>query len=101
MNNFLMGTKYLLTGQSAPAIGEPQSIALSRDAGFTIYSSGQGSVKLQYKSPFFQNDWVDFYEFKTLTTGYAVPAYLTTPMNEIRAVCAGTGKYWAAVTYQN
>ena len=96
-----MGTKYLLTGQSAPSNGDPQPIALARDSCFTIYSSGQGSVKLQYRSPFFENQWVDFYEFSTLTTGYAVPAYLTTPMNEIRATCAGSGKFWAAVTYQN
>lgn len=96
-----MGTKYLLTGQSAPSNGEPQSIAFGRDACFTIYSSGQGSVQLQYESPFFQNQWVKFYEFDTLTTGYSVPAYLTTPMNKIRATCQGSGKFWAAVTYQN
>lgn len=96
-----MRTKYLLTGQSAPWEGQPQSIALGRDACFTIYSSGEGSVNLEYRSPFFDNQWVKFYEFDTLTTGHAVPAYLTTPMNEIRATCAGSGEFWAAVTYQN
>lgn len=101
MNSFFMGTKLLLSGQSAPFTGDGQFMQLARDARFTVYSSGQGSVSLQYKSPFFENDWVNFYDFDTLTTGYAQPAYLTTPMTEIRAVSKGSGKYWVAVTFQN
>jgi hypothetical protein len=96
-----MGTKLLLSGQNAPFTGEAKEILLSREARFTVYASGQGSVSLQYKSPFFENSWVDFYDFDGLTTGYAKPAYLTTPMTEIRAVSKGSGKYWASVTFQN
>ena len=101
MNQFLIQSKTLLSGQEAPFIGQPQNIARFRDAGFTVYSSGQGSVLLQYKSPIFENDWVDFYKFGGLTTGYAEPAYLTTPLTEVRAVSSGNGKFWCAFTAQN
>jgi hypothetical protein len=101
MNHFFIETKLLLTGQAAPFTGDKQNIARSRDAAFTVYSSGDGSVKLQYASPFFPNDWVDFYEFKNLKTGYADTAYLTTPMTSIRAVAIGNGNFWTAFTAQN
>jgi hypothetical protein len=101
MNHFLIQTKLLLTGQQAPFTGESVNIARSRDAGFTAYSSGNGSITLQYKSPFFENSWVNFYTFAGMKTGYAEPAYLTTPMVEIRAVSSGNGNFWAGLTTQN
>jgi hypothetical protein len=102
MNHFYIQTKVLLTGQAAPFTGEAETIARSRDAGITVYTSGAGgTVRLQYNSPFFQDDWVDFYAFEGLTSGYAQPAYLTTPMTQIRAVAEGTGNFWVAFTAQN
>ena len=74
----------------------------SRDAAFTAYASGLGgSVILQYKSPFFENDWVNFYSFAGMQTGYAPPAYLTTPITEVRAVASGNGRFWCGFTAQN
>ena len=101
MNHFLIQSKFLLSGQNAPFTGEPQSIARFRDAGFTVYSSGNGAVTLQYSSPIFEKDWVDFYTFSALTTGYAEPAYLTTPLTQVRAISSGNGKFWCAFTAQN
>lgn len=102
MNHFYIQTKTLLTGQAAPFTGESQTIARSRDAGFTVYSSGVGGVvHLQYSSPFFENDWVNFYTFQGLTSGYADAVYLTTPMTQIRAISEGTGNFWVAFTAQN
>jgi hypothetical protein len=101
MDHFLIQTKLLLTGQQAPFTGESVNIARARDTGFTVYSSGVGSVTLQYKSPFFEDSWVNFYSFTGLSTGYAEPAYLTTPMVEVRAVSSGNGKFWAGLTAQN
>ena len=101
MDHYLIQTKILLSGQNAPFTGESVNIARSRDAGFTVYSSGAGSVQLQYKSPFFEDSWVNFYSFTGLATGYATPVYLTTPMVEIRAVANGNGKFWAGLTAQN
>jgi hypothetical protein len=101
MDHFLIQTKLLLTGQQAPFTGESVNIARARNVGFTAYASGAGSVTLQYKSPFFENSWVDFYSFTGLATGYAEPTFLTTPVVEMRAVSSGTGKFCAGLTAQN
>jgi len=101
MDHFFIQTKLLLTGQQAPFTGESFNIARSREAAFTAYCSGQGSINLQYKSPFFQNDWVDFYSFTGLKTGYAVPVHLTTPITHVRALCSGNGEFWCGITVQN
>jgi hypothetical protein len=101
MNHFFIQTKLLLTGQQAPFTGEAVNMARSRDAAFTVFSSGQGSVFLQYKSPFFENEWVNFYSFSDLNSGYALPAYLTTPVTEVRAVSSGSGAFWCGFTAQN
>jgi hypothetical protein len=101
MDHFLIQTKLLLTGQQAPFTGESENIARARNVGFTAYGSGAGSVTLQYKSPFFENSWVNFYSFTGLATGYAEPTYLTTPMVEVRAVSSGSGRFWAGLTAQN
>jgi hypothetical protein len=101
MDHFLIQTKLLLTGQQAPFTGESENIARARNVGFTAYASGAGSVTLQYKSPFFENSWVSFYSFTGLTTGYAEPTYLTTPMVEVRAISSGNGRFWAGLTAQN
>ena len=101
MNHFFIQTKLLLTGQAAPFTGEAVSMARSRDAAFTAYCSGQGTVTLQYESPFFANNWVDFYSFTGMSTGYSVPAYLTTPVTNVRAKCSGNGSFWCGFTAQN
>jgi hypothetical protein len=101
MNQFFIQTKLLLSGQAAPFTGSVENMARSRDAAFTVYSSGSGIVKLQYNSPFFENEWVDFYQFTGLRTGYSTPAYLTTPMINVRAISSGIGNFWVSFTAQN
>jgi hypothetical protein len=101
MDHFYINTKYLLTGQSAPFTGEFVNVAKARNACFTVFSSGNGSVSLEYKSPFFQNQGVSFYSFAGLSTGHATPVYLTTPIEEVRAIANGTGNFWVAATIQN
>lgn len=103
MNSFLFKPDLLLSGQSGPVTGERINISRARDAAFTVFYSGNSpaSVTLQYQSPFFQNDFIDFYRFNNLISGYATPAYMTTPFGVIRAVASGNGAFWAAVTYQN
>ena len=101
MDHFFIQTKLLLSGQEAPFTGEFLNMARGRDTSFTAYSSGEGSITLQYKSPFFRDDWISFYSFTGLSTGYAPPAYLTTPMTHVRAVSDGTGSFWCALTTQN
>lgn len=101
MDHFFIQTKLLLSGNQAPFTGESVNMARSRDAAFTAYSSGQGSITLQYESPFFKDDWVDFYSFTGMSTGYALPAYLTTPVTHVRAKCSGNGLFWCAFTAQN
>jgi len=102
MNASLFETVNLLSGQQAPFTGEWQSIANGRNVLFSTYSSGSGSITLQYKNPFFNNDeGIPFYTFSGLQTGYSAPAFSTSPMNEVRAISAGSGQFWTAVTIQN
>jgi hypothetical protein len=103
MNSFLIQSKLLLTGQSGPSTGESVEIARLREANLVSYYNGNnvGNVILQYKSPFFENDWVTFYDFGVLASGYSDTAFLTTPMSEIRAVCSGSGQFWCACLGQN
>lgn len=104
MNYFYIATKNLLTGQAGLCTGEAQDIVKSRDGCFTVYTSGGAPdkvVRLQYNSPFFADDWVDFFSFTGLSTGYAQPAYLTTPMQKIRAIGSGNGNFWVSFTAQN
>ena len=101
MNSLLVQNKLLLTGQSSPHTGESVDISRFKETAFTAYTNGNGSVSLQYKSPFFENDWVDFYSFENMTSGYALPAYLTTPITEVRAISSGNGQFWCGLTAQN
>lgn len=101
MNHYLIQNKFLLTGQNAPFTGQFVSIAKSREACFHVYSSGEGSIFLQYKSPFFENQGVDFYSFTNLKTGHSSPAKLDTPLESVRAVASGNGRFWVAATLQN
>jgi|688.fasta_scaffold01323_2 hypothetical protein len=102
MNNFLCQTLILLSGQSAPFTGNAINVARLRENVFISYCSGAGGgVNLQYKSPFFENQWVDFYSFSSLGSGYSDSAYLDTPMTEIRAVCSGNGNFWCGCMGQN
>lgn len=102
MNNFLCQTLILLSGESAPFTGKSINIARLRESAFIAYCSGVGGgVSLQYKSPFFDNQWVNFYDFSPLSSGYSDTSYLDTPMTEIRAVCSGTGNFWCGYMGQN
>jgi hypothetical protein len=100
----LFKTLSLLTGQSAPFTGTWQNSASSRDALYSAYTNGSGSVTLQYKNPFgFENELegIPFYSFSGMTSGYSLPAYSTSPMNDVRAISAGSGQFWVATTIQN
>jgi hypothetical protein len=104
MNNFYFKPKILLSGQEAPFTGDYINITLARNSCFTVFSSGEnvsGNVTLQYKSPFFENEGVSFYTFTGLSSGYADPIFLTTPMSEVRAIADGTGNYWVGINIQN
>jgi hypothetical protein len=94
-------TKLLLSGQAAPFVGDSEDIAVFRQCYFTAYSDGTGSLSLQYKSPFFEDDWVNFYTFNFSESGYADGAFLDTPMESVRAISSGDGSFWAAFTAQN
>jgi hypothetical protein len=106
MNSLYFKPELLLSGQVAPFTGEYCSMARARNVCFTVFGSGtpsiNGTVSLQYRSPFFKNDFVTFYTFPVLSgVGYAPPAFLTTPVEEVRAVSTGTGIFWVAANVQN
>jgi len=94
-------TAQLLTGNTGAATGE--WIQIKKRGGenlFTVYANGSGVVDLEYKSPFF-DEGIVFYSVSITGSGYADPLYSTSPFGEIRATSYGTGRFWAAVTYQN
>jgi len=101
MSDLFIKTSMLLTGQSAPSTGEWINVATARDNLFTAYGNTSGSVTLQYKSPFFENQGVTFYKIDISGSGYSTPAFSTSPMAEVRAISSGTGAYWTSVTQQN
>lgn len=102
MNNLFIKTEILLDAVLAPSTGSWVNTAKARNILFTAYGSGVGSnIILQYTSPFFASQGVTFYTFSGLTTGYANPALLNSPMTQIRAIASGTGTCWAAATLQN
>ena len=102
MNQFFIQTKLLLSGQCAPFTGEAINMARSRDAAFTAYTNlDGGSICLQYESPFFKDDWVSFYSFDSMKSGYASPVYLSTPVTRVRAIASGVGNFWCGFTAQN
>jgi len=105
MNSFYFKPKILMSGQSAPFTGSYVNTALSRNACFTVFSSGSspvsGAITLQYRSPFFKDDAVPFYVFQNLSGGYAEPVFLTSPVSEIRAVSSGSGQFWVGISIQN
>jgi len=102
MNQFFIQTKLLLSGECAPFTGQSVNMARGRDAVFTAYTNVDGgSIYLQYKSPFFEGDWVDFYSFDAMKSGYAAPVYLTTPITHVRAIASGVGNFWCGFTTQN
>lgn len=104
MNQFFIGSHLLASGQGAAFTGDFKNISRGRDCIFTVYVSGAGAgsvVNLEYESPFFKDDGVKFYQFSGLSDGYATPAFLTSPMKNVRAVTDGPGSFWVGVTYQN
>ena len=101
MNQFFIKNEILISGVAAPFTGEFKNIARSRDMLITVHTDGTGSVNLYYQSPFSKDEAVLFYSFNGLQSGYAEPAYLTSPMHAIRASCAGAGNFSVAVTCQN
>jgi hypothetical protein len=106
--NLLSGVE--LSAPGASVTGEWHNTARSREFLFTVYNSGAAgaTVTLQYKSPFFNNEGVDFLIFSGLSPDtYSQPVYATSPFSEIRAVAtagsgqSGVGTVFAAATLQN
>jgi hypothetical protein len=106
MNSLYFSNLILMDGQEAPYTGVWVNAASSRDTLFTIYCSGNGSVDFQYKVPFSNlpsdaPDYVTFHSVSGNSNGYIDPAFSTSPMNEIRAVSYGAGRFWVSATVQN
>lgn len=100
MSDFL-NTIQLLTGQAAPFTGEWAEIGRSRENLFSAFGNTSGIIRLQYKSPFFSNQGIPFYDIVLSGSGYSMPVFSTSPMGEVRAISSGNGSYWCAITQQN
>ena len=100
MSDFL-NTIHLLTGQQAPFTGQWAEIGRSRENLFTAFGNASGTITLQYKSPFFITQGIPFYDIVLSGSGYATPAFSSSPMGEVRAVSSGSSRYWCAITQQN
>lgn len=94
-------TVQLLTGQSAPFTGDWANVGRSRENLFTAFGTSSGTIKLEYRSPFFIEQGVSFYDIALSGSGYAQPVFSTSPMGEVRAISSGNGNYWCAMTQQN
>lgn len=104
MNQFFIGSHELVSDQPGGYEGDFKNISRGRNCLFTVFCSGASSssaVFLEYESPFFKNEGVQFYEFSGLSDGYATPAFLNSPMKNVRAVTSGDGSFWVSVNYQN
>lgn len=94
-------TVQLLTGQTAPFTGGWVDVGRSRENLYSSFGTASGSITLQYRSPFFIEQGITFYNVILSGSGYAEPVFSTSPMGEVRAISAGSGKYWCAMTQQN
>ena len=100
MSDFL-NTIHLLTGQEAPFTGQWAEIGRSRENLFSSFANTSGTITLQYRSPFFIDQGIPFYDIILSGSGYATPVFSTSPMGEVRAISSGNGNYWCAITQQN
>lgn len=100
-NNLLFTNSALLAGEAAPFTGAWVPLSQSRETLYTAFGNGSGAVILEYKSPLFANDSIPFFTMDIAVSGYAAPAYSTSPMGEVRAVASGSGNFWCAATEQN
>jgi hypothetical protein len=94
-------TTHLLTGQQAPFTGAWELTARSRDFLYSFYTNGSGNITLQYQSPFFENDGINFYNINLAGSGYGDSSYSTSPVSHVRAICSGSGRFYCALTQQN
>jgi hypothetical protein len=101
MNSFYAQEHILLDGVTAPFTGEFYDITRLKQCGFVAYASGNGTVKLEFESPFFEGSGVSFYEFPTMMNSYGPTVSLDTPIKSIRATCSGVGKFWVSLMGQN
>ena len=115
MNNTFIGSKILATGQSTPFTGDWVNIADARNAMLVVFGSGVTAtvpVKIQSRSELIGlnsifssgggQDGVDFYTFSSVSNGYATPAFLDSPMSQIRLVApSGTAQIFGYVSIQN
>lgn len=115
MNNTFIGSKILATGQSAPFTGSWVNVTDARNALFVVFGSGVVStvpVKIQAKTellgldpafnPSGSQEGVDFYTFNAVGNGYASPAFLDSPVSQVRLVApSGTAQIFGYVSWQN
>lgn len=100
MDSLFFANTLLLTGQSAPFTGEWINMAKTRETLYSAYSLGTGAVSLEYQSPFFPTDGIQFYSLP-ISGGYSTPAFSTSPMAKVRAISSGNGAFYCAMTSQN
>jgi hypothetical protein len=115
MNTSFIGSKLLASGQSAPFTGDWVSVAEAKNALFVVYGSGVSSTvsaTIQAKT-FLAGDvaftdaggyaGVPLYTFNSIGNGYAAPAFLDSPVPQVRIVVTGNGsaKVWAYASIQN
>lgn len=102
MDSLLIKNTLLLSGQNAPFTGEWMNTARFRENLYSFYAEGTGSITLQYQSPFFVDQAIDFYSVAiTGASTYASSSFSTSPMVEVRAVSSGSGRFYCASTSQN
>jgi hypothetical protein len=115
MNTSFIGSRLLASGQSAPFTGDWISVAEAKNALFVVYGSGisstvsatiQAKTSLGGDSAFTDAGGyagVPLYTFNSIKNGYAAPAFLDSPISQVRVVVtgAGNGQVWAYASIQN
>ena len=114
MSDFYFSSPLLATGQTAPFVGPWVNISKARHAMIVIFGSGISgtfpvNVEAQTQlngSSIFQSggsaEGVPFYAFTGVTNGYSNPAFLQTPMSDIRVnIPSGNGQIYGFISIQN
>lgn len=101
MNNLLVKDQLLLDGVTPPYTGEFVDISRIKNSAFISYISGNGTVSLQFESPFFPGSGVTFCQTNLIINNHSNMVSLDTPIKKVRAICSGNGKIWAGIFGQN
>lgn len=114
MNASFIGSVTLATGQSSPFTGNWVNVTDARNAMIVVFGSGVTSnitANIQAKTSLFGDsifnaggaaEGVPIYSFSPVTNGYSSPAFLDSPVTQIRVVATGgTGQLFAYAAIQN